>query len=256
MERKTERKTLKLIATFFIRLQVPTFQVIVGQGLAGQVPWQAMSFTTLWLELLGFGHLRAALLVGLLSVGNMAGSLFGGRLGDVAATRLPNTGRILCSQFSTFVGIPLSAILLLGLPKNPSFTYAYALVLFAMGFLMSWNSPATNWPIFAEIVPTRLHTTVYSVDQMIEKSLASGAAPLVGILAQRLFGYSSSSSSNKLHNAAALGKGLLVLIACPFFVCLLVISILYRTYPKDRDRARSEETERKEREMTPMLPPA
>ena len=91
---------------------------------------------------------------------------------------------------------------------------------------------------------------------MIEKSLASAAAPLVGILAQRLFGYSSSSTSNKLSNAAALGKGLLVLIACPFFVCLLVISILYRTYPKDRDRARSEETERKEREMTSMLPPA
>lgn len=247
---------MELTTIFSNPWQVPTFQVIVGQGLAGQVPWQAMSFTTLWLELLGFGHLRAALLVGLLSVGNMAGSLFGGRLGDVAATRLPNTGRILCSQFSTFVGIPLSATLLLGLPKSASFTYAYALVLFTMGFLMSWNSPATNWPIFAEIVPTRLHTTVYSVDQMIEKSLASGAAPLVGLLAQRLFGYSSSSSSNKLKNAAALGKGLLVLIACPFFVCLLVISILYRTYPKDRDRARSEEAERKEREMAPTLPPA
>jgi hypothetical protein len=45
------------------------------------------------------------------------------------------------------------------------------------------------------------------------------------------------------------GKGLLVLIACPFFMCLLAISILYRTYPKDRDQARSEELEkRRERE--------
>ena len=33
----------------------------------------------------------------------------------------------------------------------------------------------------------------------------------------------------------------------PFYVCLLAISILYRTYPKDREQARSEE-----REMTLM----
>lgn len=221
-------------------LKVPTFQVILGQGLAGQVPWQAMSFTTLWLELLGFGHTRAAFLVALLSVGNMLGSVFGGWLGDLAARYFPNAGRIMCSQFSTFVGVPLSAILLLALPQSITFSWAYGLIFFFMGFLMSWNSPATNWPIFAEIVPTELHTTVYAVDQAIEKSLAAAGAPLVGLLAQTFFDYETGKGSftPDLHNAKALARGLFVLIACPFVICFLVISLLYRTYPRDRDRVK------------------
>ncbi|KAG0609023.1 hypothetical protein M758_8G151500 [Ceratodon purpureus] len=221
-------------------LKVPTFQVILGQGIAGQIPWQAMSFTTLWLELLGFGHTRAAFLVALLAVGNMLGSVFGGWLGDLAAKHFPNAGRIMCSQFSTFVGVPLAAILLLGLPQSVSFAWAYGLVFFFMGFLMSWNSPATNWPIFAEIVPTELHTTVYAIDQAIEKSLAAAGAPLVGLLAQIFFDYKTGKGAftPDLHNAKALGRGLFVLIACPFIICFLVINLLYCTYPKDRDRVK------------------
>lgn len=221
-------------------LQVPTFQVIVGQGLAGQIPWQAMSFTTLWLELLGFGHGQAAFLVGLLSIGNMVGSVFGGWIGDLAARKLPNAGRILCSQFSTFVGIPLSAILLLGLPQSTAYAWAYGLIFFLMGFLMSWNSPATNWPIFAEVVPTHLHTTVYAIDMAIEKSLAAAGAPLVGILAQKMFDYTPESGgfTPDLHNAKAIAQGIFWLIACPFLVCLLLINLLYCTYPRDRNRVK------------------
>lgn len=221
-------------------MQVRTFQVIVAQGLAGQIPWQAISFTTLWLELMGFKRIDAAISVGLLSVGNMLGSVFGGWVGDFSAQLSPNAGRILCAQFSALIGIPLSGILLLGLPQVSAPVWAYGFVLFLMGFLMSWNSPATNWPIFSEIVPTHLHTTVFAIDSMIEKSLAAAGAPLVGILAERLFGYASQkgTSGSDLDNANAIAKGLFSLMTIPFFLCFLIINLLYFTYPRDRDRVK------------------
>ncbi|CAM6016844.1 unnamed protein product [Sphagnum balticum] len=228
--------TIKLGWTFDVR----TFQVIVAQGLAGQIPWQAISFTTLWLELMGFKRIDAAISVGLLSVGNMLGSVFGGWVGDFSAQLSPNAGRILCAQFSALIGIPLSGILLLGLPQVSAPAWAYGFVLFLMGFLMSWNSPATNWPIFSEIVPTHLHTTVFAIDSMIEKSLAAAGAPLVGILAERLFGYASQkgTSGSDLDNANAIAKGLFSLMTIPFFLCFLIINLLYFTYPRDRDRVK------------------
>jgi hypothetical protein len=39
-----------------------------------------------------------------------------------------------------------------------------------MGLLISWNAPATNNPIFAEIVPERLRTSIYAFDRCFEVS--------------------------------------------------------------------------------------
>lgn len=57
---------------------------------------------------------------------------------------MPNSGRIILSQISSGSAIPLAAILLLGLPDDPSSAAIHGLVLFIMGFMISWNSPATN----------------------------------------------------------------------------------------------------------------
>ncbi|EFJ09872.1 hypothetical protein SELMODRAFT_427648 [Selaginella moellendorffii] len=230
-------KTKEMIRGTRSVLSLRTFQVIVAQGVVGQTPWNAMVFFTLWLELLGFGHARAALCVALLSIGNAFGSVFGGWVGDVAAAKFPNAGRIACSQFSAGVGIPLSALLLLGLPSRPSFAWAYGLVLYAMGFLMSWNSPATNWPIFSEIVPAELRTTVYALDMALEKSVAAVGSPLVGILSE-VFGFSSKPDGGGGANARAMARGLFLCIAVPFVACIAIISALYVKYPVDRDAAR------------------
>lgn len=72
------------------------------------------------------------------------GGLFGGRMGDILSVHLPNTGRIILAQISSALAIPLAAILFLGLPDDPSAAATYALVLFTIGFCISWNAPATN----------------------------------------------------------------------------------------------------------------
>ncbi|CAL0325128.1 unnamed protein product [Lupinus luteus] len=226
--------------------RIPTFQVFVAQGVFGSFSGSALSFITLWLELIGFSHVTTALLWTLFIVASSLGGLFGGKMGDILSQRLPNSGRIMLSQISSSSAIPLAAILLLALPDDPSTAFMHGLVLFVMGLLMSWNAPATNNPIFAEIVPEKSRTVVYALDQSFESILASFAPPIVGVLAQRVYGYKpipeGSSESVEIEtdreNAASLAKALYTAIGVPMAICVLIYSFLYCTYSRDRERAR------------------
>lgn len=103
-------------------------------------------------------------------------------------------------------------------------------------------------PIFAEIVPERTRTSVYALDRSFESILSSFAPPIVGILAQHVYGYKpvSKGSSESIEiatdrgNAASLSKALYTAIGIPMALCCLFYSFLYRTYPRDRERAKME----------------
>ncbi|KAL6598533.1 hypothetical protein ACP70R_046232 [Stipagrostis hirtigluma subsp. patula] len=221
---------------------VPTFQIIVAQGIAGSIPWSALNFAAMWLELVGFTHWQTSVITGLYLFATALGALFGGLIGDPVARRFPNTGRIALAQISSASAIPLGAILLLALPNDPSTGVAHAVAFFVMGFTISWNAPATNQPIFAEIVPERARTTVYALDKCFEAVFASFAPPVVGVLAERIFGYKPVSSGASVdtdrENAAALAKAVYTEIAVPMAICCLTYSFMYCTYPRDRQRAK------------------
>ncbi|KAH0695191.1 hypothetical protein KY285_022288 [Solanum tuberosum] len=227
-------------------VKVPSFQILVAQGVSGSFPWSSLSFTPMWLELIGFSHKTTALLLTLFNVALSIGGLFGGKMGDVLAKHLPNSGRIILSQISSGSAIPLAAILLLGLPDDPSTAAIHGLVLFIMGLTISWNGPATNNPIFAEIVPERARTSIYALDRSFESILASFAPPVVGILAQHVYGFKpipkDSTGSQEIEtdreNAAPLAKALYTAIGIPITICCFIYSFLYCTYPRDRDRAK------------------
>uniref|UniRef100_A0A7N2LZE4 Major facilitator superfamily (MFS) profile domain-containing protein n=1 Tax=Quercus lobata TaxID=97700 RepID=A0A7N2LZE4_QUELO len=262
-------------------MRIPSFQIIVAQGVSGSFPWSALSFTTMWLELIGFSHKTTALLWTLFIIAASLGGLFGGKMGDSLAKRLPNSGRILLSQISSGSAIPLAAILLLVLPDDPSTGFMHGLVLFVMGLSISWNAPATNkwmvgtielrmdevaWldllvqvaavvqpqhysPIFAEIVPEKSRTSIYALDRSFESILSSFAPPVVGILAQHVYSYKpvpkGSSDAVEIEtdreNAASLAKALYTAIGLPMAICCSIYSFLYCTYPRDRERARMQE---------------
>ncbi|KAK9713446.1 hypothetical protein RND81_06G027500 [Saponaria officinalis] len=227
-------------------VQIPSFKIIVAQGVSGSFPWSAMSFTPMWLELIGFSHGTTAFLMTLFTIATAFGGLFGGKMGDFLSTRLPNSGRIILSQISAGSAIPLAAILLLGLPDDPSTAFLHGLVLFVMGLIISWNAAATNSPIFAEIVPEKHRTSIYALDQSFESILASFAPPIVGLLAQNAYGYKPTPKGSSdaavvetdRENAISLAKALYTAIGIPMAVCTFIYSFLYCTYPRDRDRAR------------------
>ncbi|XP_010261277.1 PREDICTED: uncharacterized protein LOC104600132 [Nelumbo nucifera] len=227
-------------------IKIPSFQIIVAQGITGSFPWSALSFAPMWLELIGFSHKQTAFLMSMFVVAGSLGGLFGGKMGDVLAKRRPNSGRIILSQISSGSAIPLAAVLMLALPDDPSTAFMHGLVLFIMGLCISWNGPATNNPIFAEIVPEKSRTSIYALDRSFESILSSFAPPVVGLLSQHVYGYKpvpkGSSESVEIEtdreNAASLAKALYTAIGIPMTLCCLIYSFLYCTYPRDRERAR------------------
>jgi len=83
------------------------------------------------------------------------------------------------------------------------------------------------------------------MDQSFETILSSFAPAVVGILAEHVYGYkpipegSSKTIETETHkgNVAALAEALYTTIAIPMALCCLIYAFLYRTYPKDRDKA-------------------
>lgn len=232
-------------------LTTPTFCVLIGQGILGTIPWTALVFLTLYLQLIGMSDLHAGSLMALFLAGTALGGLLGGYIGDRAAAQYPNHGRIFVAQFSVSLGVPFSLLLIKSLPLNgqPQSVAQYALLLFTGGLMMSWTPPALNNPVMAEIVPAHCRSLIFAFDRSFEGALASCAAPLVGLLAERWFGFSgaasrSQSTEKDLANASALGSALLFFCLVPWIGTLLVYTGLHWTYPRDRARIARAETMR------------
>lgn len=130
------------------------------------------------------------------------------------------------------------------LPTNgdPATVAIYAAAILAFAVLTAWPAPCANNPIFAEIVPVSQRNLVYSFDRCFEGAIAAFATPLVGILSERLYGFSGASTvtgdpEKDLPNARALGNALVAFLVIPWTLCLITYSGLHWTYPKDRRKA-------------------
>eukprot|EP00262_Sarcandra_glabra_P005085 TRINITY_DN1637_c0_g1_i1.p1 TRINITY_DN1637_c0_g1~~TRINITY_DN1637_c0_g1_i1.p1 ORF type:complete len:490 (-),score=64.05 TRINITY_DN1637_c0_g1_i1:296-1765(-) len=232
-------------------MKVQTFQIIVLQGIVGSLPWTAMVFFTMWFELIGFDHNNSAALLSLFAIGCAMGSLIGGLIADRLSLVYPHTGRIMCAQFSAFMGIPFSWFLLAVIPQSVNSWSIFAVTLFLMGLTISWCATCANNPMFAEVVPTKHRTMIYAFDRAFEGSFSSFAAPIVGLLSEKIYGYDPKSVSlvtGSVREAFALSRGLLSVMAVPFSLCCLFYSPLYITFRRDRENARLSSL--KEQEMT------
>lgn len=224
---------------------IPTFVIIIMQGVVGSMPWKAIAaFGTLYFQLIGMSNAKASLMMSAFLIGTVFGGLLGGWFGDLASQRFPDHGRVFVCQFSVFMGLPLTYIAFMAVPKNAQIgTFLGLLVVFFIeGLLISWAQPACNGPIFAEIVPKKKRTLVYAFDRCFEDALASPVIYLVGWAASALFGYSGEATATgdpeiDLPRAEALGRAIMWFSIVPWSLCLILYSGLHFTYPRDRDRA-------------------
>ncbi|KAL4422801.1 hypothetical protein ABPG75_008998 [Micractinium tetrahymenae] len=243
--RETLGATLRrLVGEVMGVVKIPTFGIIIIQGIVGSVPYASLIFLTLYFQLMGMSNFDASLLVALYLAGGGLGGLMGGWIGDRAAGRFPDHGRIVATQFSVIVGVPFSLLLFKGLPMDgePGTVWLYRAIITAFAILTAWPAPCCNNPAFAEIVPAAQRNLVYAFDRCFEGAMAACSAPLVGLLAQRWFGFSGASkvtgdAALDLNNAKALGSALLAFTTIPWAFCFLMYSGLHLTYPRDRRRA-------------------
>ncbi|KAH9302991.1 hypothetical protein KI387_014574 [Taxus chinensis] len=223
-------------------VKVKTFQIIVLQGIVGSLPWTAMVFFTMWFELIGFGNKSAAILMSIFAGGCAFGSLLGGWAADQVASTFPYSGRILCAQFSAFMGIPFSWLLLTVIPQATESWFLFGATLLGMGLTISWCQACANGPLFAEVVPTKHRTMIYAFDRAFEGSFSAFAAPIVGILAEKVYGYDAKSvipETGSTREAFALSRGLLAMMAIPFGLCCLFYTPLHFVYKHDREEVRA-----------------
>ncbi|KAJ0707907.1 putative major facilitator superfamily, MFS transporter superfamily [Helianthus annuus] len=194
-----------------------------------------------YVSFLGFDHQKVAILFTLFGAGCSFGSLLGGIIADRMSQVYPRSGRIICAQFSAFMGIPYTWFLLRIIPPTVDSYHTYAVTLLLMGLTISWNGTACNAPMFAEVVPTKHRTMIYAFDRALEGSFSSFAAPIVGILAEKVYGYDPKSvhpTTGSTREALALSKALFSMMGIPFGLCCLFYSPLYWFFKHDRDSAR------------------
>ncbi|KAK9841289.1 hypothetical protein WJX74_003225 [Apatococcus lobatus] len=236
-----------IISDLLTILRLPTFLIIVLQGIVGNIPWSAMVFLTLYFQLMGMSDFAASLVVSLFFGATAVGGLIGGWLGDLAALSYPNHGRIAVTQFSVALGPIFALLVLKGMPLggSPAIVAVYIAVMVTFGLMKSWSAPACNNPVFAEIVPARLRNMVYAFDRCFEGAIAALAAPLVGYLAEHGFGFKGDAArtgdpEEDKRRAVALGGALVWFMVLPWVCSFTLYSGLHFTYPKDRAKAAAE----------------
>jgi len=248
-------------------VRVPSFLVVVAQGVLGSTPWSALAFLTLYHQLRGWPDAAAAGVLAAFSAASAVGSVIGGFAGDAASKPFPDHGRVAVCQLSVLSGVPLAFMLFRAVPREFS-SRAVVLtttILVCKGLLTQWAATAANNPIFAEVVEPRLRTVVYSLDRAFEGALSALGAPLVGKAAEALFGFGGGGEEGGAAAAAARcgeggGKGggafarhepdrgradalasaMLLFTTVPWLLCALVYTALHTTYPRDKRRVAAE----------------
>lgn len=225
-------------------LSIPSFGIIILQGVIGSLPWSAMVFFTLWFQLLGFSDFIASTLLATFHAGCALGGIVGGYVADTLALNYPDAGRVIAAQISALSGAPFFFVLFKMLPLL-SVTWKwlpFSVLLLVMGSMISWNGNCCNAPMFSEIVPKALYSQIFAFDRSLEGAIASTAAPLVGYIAEHYFGFTGSigrDANLRPANASALGNSLFACIVIPMTLCAAFYTGLYWTFPKDRRHAKN-----------------
>jgi MFS family permease len=170
-------------------IRIPTFVLLLLQGVFGGAPWQNFGFLSVFYLSLGFSSERAGVIMALGSFGGFFGSLLGGWLGDVAVRRSPLHGRLFVAQLSVLGGMPLWAWMLNPGVAGHGLRSALAAI-FTFYLVATWAGVAANRPICAELVSDPgERAQIVSVWLLVEGfTNALLGAPLVGRLTM-LFGY-------------------------------------------------------------------
>ncbi|MFW9921825.1 MAG: spinster family MFS transporter [Candidatus Thorarchaeota archaeon] len=226
-----------------------TFIVIVLQGVTGSIPWNSILFVIYWFEHIGFDSLLAGIAFSVIAIGAALGNLFGGFLGDWAAKKNANYGRILVAQISVFLGIPMMFIIFLAIPRVATTTNLVLFIVVGLitGFMISWCAPAANNPIFSELFEPEMRSTAYSIDRLFEGAIAASGTLIVAGLAVWAFGFQNPPEGGTIadlsptviaSNIDAIAWAMIIATCIPWFLCMIFYTFAYFTYPKDRDNAK------------------
>mmetsp|Transcript_41342 Transcript_41342/g.76948 ORF Transcript_41342/g.76948 Transcript_41342/m.76948 type:complete len:475 (-) Transcript_41342:388-1812(-) len=216
-------------------LTIPSFSILVLQGIFGGIPWSILGNNLLYFKLCGLEDWQGSLLTAELTAVGMLGAPIGGSIADFLARKLGYHGRPLSAQITVFTGIPLMYMQFYGLPPGQGTFWEYFAITAAFGLLGMWAGVGTNLPILSDIVPAEHRCKVMAWEGALESSTAAAVGPVaVSFLAQDLFGYTfGEDMGDPLESASALGKAMAATICIPWTVTFLAYGLLHWSYPRD-----------------------
>mmetsp|Transcript_11568 Transcript_11568/g.26911 ORF Transcript_11568/g.26911 Transcript_11568/m.26911 type:complete len:481 (-) Transcript_11568:203-1645(-) len=230
------------LTKLFGYFRVPTFSIIIAQGMLGTIPWVALNLTTMYFQYSGMPDQRAGFAFSTCLVGNGVGSVFGGWLGDALTHWSPFHGRPAVAQTSVLLGMPVVVLMFHTLPAEAWTFYAQVFLCFTLGLVASWCSPGCNKPIFIDIVPEDSTASAVAWDNCIETGFAQITGNAAMSLVSGLFGYSrvasaeqvsSMTEKERLTNAHALGNSILFCMLTFWSLCFCLYGTLHWTYKRD-----------------------
>lgn len=246
--------TLRDEVRFFLNyMRIETFQTVVMQGLAAQIPWGCLSFLPLLLQYNGIPNAHVAAIVGFGVLGAILGHILGGVIGDTMVRKFGRVGRPMTAQTCVCLSIPMMYLFLQPLAQGHISSWHFAMgAYFIFGLVSSWVAVSLVRPVLSDIVQERDTARIIALDQTLEgMSGALFGAPMVGLLAERLFGYQASAihvdrmpDNMRVHNCTALEHAMLVMTVIPWIVQLVIQFRFYFTYEKDCALAHLDEAER------------
>jgi len=241
----------KLFGVDWPSLQLPSFWLLVLQGVFGCIPWRAFGmFSVLWLELIGYSSLQAAIIVSAGMLASAAGHFLSGYVGDYAHSVTPYRGRVFVAQFTVAIGMILIFFLLMVVPKDKSHLGMFLGLIVLFNLMATWAGNATNRPLIADIVPEWSRASVYSYFSMMENVPSSFGGYLVSFLAEFMFGFksrgphskpdlNSMSEEERRTNVKALTLALSVMTLVPWTFTFLAYGAMHRTYENDVRKSRA-----------------
>lgn len=228
------------IARYASWFRIPTFNVIVSQGVFGAVPWNALTFLTMYLQLAGLSEWQTSVIIASGITCNGIGQVIGGQVGDWMERRLPLHGRPFTAQLCFLLGKPHILVLLLVVDPDPRNFPTFLGLTVLFNLFASWCAPAVNRPILAEIVGPEDRSSIFALEYGLEGvSAALFGTMLVGLLAQQVFGYplddphSPTAPGANREKALALGKAVGVVCTVPWTINMILYSMLHITYRRD-----------------------
>eukprot|EP00929_Paragymnodinium_shiwhaense_P112894 TRINITY_DN81156_c0_g1_i1.p1 TRINITY_DN81156_c0_g1~~TRINITY_DN81156_c0_g1_i1.p1 ORF type:complete len:522 (-),score=84.09 TRINITY_DN81156_c0_g1_i1:345-1910(-) len=254
-EAKTDKKRgcgalLEELSTVLQFLSIPTFCIMILQGVFGTIPWSVMGNMILYMAKCGMKDEFTAVLSAAQLLSTIAGNLIGGKVADVLARRLGYHGRPLNAQISVALGILPMYLIFWGIPPESGDFWVYIVLNIAFGLLGTWAQSGTNYPVLSEIVPADARARVMAWEGAFENSVAMAIGPpAVALIATGMFGYDfgaerkaaeeaqkagvEPSEEERLNNARALGAAMAAVVCVPWFIAFLAYGLLHFTYPRD-----------------------
>merc|ERR1719498_267449 len=148
---------IKSLVGFF---RIPTFCIMIMQGIFGTIPWTVMGNQMLYFKLSGISDEESTILATEQLVIGIFGNLLGGYVADALARRFSLHGRPLNAQITVAAGIPLIYLMYAGIEPGTGDVWTYGTLIFIWGLVACWAQSGTNFPILSEIVPASSRSRV------------------------------------------------------------------------------------------------